>query len=142
MTHESPAVVKLAQRVLVEIEEVVRTFPRFHKYAVGDELRTRARNVARTSIRAWRDSKRRGEWIGRLVTAVDDLKLDLQIAKEVKAFKSFDQFEALARNVLTLGRQCGGWQKQHLKGQNSRTATSEGRAQILSAHDASQGANS
>jgi len=141
MTHEAPPIVQLAERVLVEIEEAVRVFPRYHKYAVGAELREQARHVARAAHRAWRDHKRRGEWISRLVFAIDDLKLSLQIAKRVQAFKSFAQFEALARLTSNLGRQCGGWQKQHQKGQNQQAALPDGRAQILSARDASQGAN-
>lgn len=131
MPHEAPPIVRLAERVLVEIEEAVRSFPRYHKYAVGTELREQARNVARVAHRAWRDQQRKREWIGKLVYAVDDLKLSLQISKRVRAFKSFAQFEALARLISDLGRQCGGWQRQHSKGQNSQVDAPAGRAQIL-----------
>jgi hypothetical protein len=141
MTQQAPPIVSLCERVLVEIEMAVRQFPRYHKYAVGAELREQARHVTRCAHRAWRDHGRRREWINRLVFAVDDLKLSLQIAQRVKAFHSFAQFEAIARLSQDLGRQCGGWQKQHLKGQNRQTPSSDGRAQILSARDASQGAN-
>jgi len=141
MSHEAPPIVKLAERVLGEIEEAVRSFPRFHKYASGEELRAAARKVARASHRAWRVHERRGDLISVLVFAVDDLKLEMQVSKRLAAFKSFAQFEALIRLIDDLGRQCGGWQNKHPKGQNSRTPSSAGRAQILSARDASQGAN-
>jgi len=133
MTHEAPAIVKLSERVLVEIEQAVRGFARSHKYAVGAELRETARNVARLAQRAWRNREEQRERIGCLVIAIDDLKLDMQVAKRIAAFKSFAQFEAIARLVSDLGRQCGGWQKQQQKGQNQRTSTSDERAQILSA---------
>lgn len=126
--------------MLIEIETAVRQFPRFHKYAVGADLRTDARRVTRLAHRAWRDQGRRREWVNRLVFGVDDLKLSLQIAKRLQAFTSFAQFEALARLAFDLGRQCGGWQKQ--QGQNRQAASPGGRAQTLSARDASTEANS
>lgn len=141
MTHEAPAIVKHSERVLVEIEEAVRVFPRYHKYAVGADLRKEAGNVARMAHRAWRDQKRRGEWLSRLSFAIDDLKLTLQVSKRVQAFRSFKQFEALARLVSSLGGQCGGWHRQHLKSQNLQATSPAGRAQILSARAASQEAN-
>jgi len=109
---EVAQIVKLAEHVMREVEEVVRHFPRYHKYQVGADLRDGARDVARLAHRAWRDSGRKVQWIQQLVFAVDDLKLTLQLSKEVRAFKSFAQFEALARTVSDLGRQCGGWQRQ------------------------------
>jgi hypothetical protein len=139
MPLEAPPIVKLAERVMVDIENVVRGFSRYHKYTVGTELRDHARQVTRCAHRAWRDHESRACWLNQLVFAVDDLKLTLQLSQRLKAFKSFAQFEALARLVSDLGRQCGGWQKQHRKGQNRRTDESDGRAQSLSARDAPQG---
>ena len=141
MSQQSPAIVQLAERVLVEIEEVVRTFPRYHKYAIGDELRARARQTAKAACRAWRDIDSRRERLRELEIAIDDLKLDLQTAQRLKAFKSFAQFEVIARNVSNLGRQFGAWQRQHLKSQNQQARQPDGRAQILSARDTSQEVN-
>ncbi len=132
-----PPIVKLCEQVLVAIEEAVARFPRYHKYAIGAELRDQARNVARTAHRAWRDSKRRSDWVNRLVWAADDLKLSMQIAQRIRAFKSFASFEAIARLVSDLGRQCGGWQKQHQKGQSDQPSSADRRAQILSSRGTS-----
>lgn len=142
MNRAAPPIVMLAERVLVDIEQAVRQFPRYHKYASGAELRAQARELVRVAHRAWRDAAERGRWLEALVIAVDEFKLSMQIAQRIQAFSSFAQFEELARLVSDLGRQCGGWQKQHRKGQN-RPAPSAGpgRAQILSARDASYGAN-
>jgi hypothetical protein len=131
MSQAAPPIVQLAERVLVELEQVVRLFPRYHKYAVGADLREQARIVARLAHRAWRDGGSRGTWLERLVFGVDDLKLSLQIAQRIKAFRSFAQFEAVARLVSDLGRQCGGWQKQHRQGLYRPAQAGAGRAQIL-----------
>jgi hypothetical protein len=141
MPHEAPTVVKLAERLLVEIEQAVRRFPRYHKYAVGAELRAQMRDVVRCANRAWRDMQGRDRWLSQLSYAVDDLKLSLQLAKQVQAFTSFKQFEALARLVSDLGRQCGGWCKQHSSGQNRRASSPGERAQILSSRAASSEAS-
>ncbi len=97
MSFELPPIVRLAERLLLEIELAVRAFPRYHKYAVGAELREQARNAARLTHRAWRDRARQAEWTGKLAFAIDDVKLTLQLGKQVQAFKSFRQFEAIAR---------------------------------------------
>jgi hypothetical protein len=136
MSVDAPPIVKLTETVLVEIEQAVRGFARYHKYTVGADLRRDALAVARTAIRAWRDPAGRTERLAALDTAVDDLKLTMQLAQRLEAFKSFRQFEALARTISNLGRQCGAWQRKHLKGQN-RAALPSGRAQTLSARDAS-----
>jgi hypothetical protein len=46
MPHQAPEIVKLAERVLVDIEIAVRGFPRYHKYASGAALRAQATRVA------------------------------------------------------------------------------------------------
>lgn len=40
MTFALPPIAKLAERLQLDIEQAVRGFPRFHKYALGADLRT------------------------------------------------------------------------------------------------------
>jgi hypothetical protein len=138
MPVEAPPIVKLTERLLAEVELAVIRFPRFHRYASGADLRRDARAVASIAIRAWRDQHQRADRLVELVHAVDELKLSLQLSKRVEAFRSFAQFEALARLVSDLGRQCGGWQKKHSKSQNRASDPSSGRATTLSARGASR----
>lgn len=107
MSFELPPIVRLAERLLVDIEEAVRRFPRYHKYTHGSELRRQAMEVARLTHRAWRDRRRQAEWLNELVWAIDDLKLNLQLGQRIQAFSSFAQFEHLARLVRDLGKQAG-----------------------------------
>lgn len=144
MSFELPAIVKLAERVMLDIELIVGKFPRDHRYTVGTRLRDQALVIRRCCDRAWFDKPRQQEWTERLAFAIDDLKFLLQHAKLVKAFKSFAQFEALARLVSDLGRQCGGWKKQQqVSGQNESGYRAEiQRPQRLSARSASGEAKS
>jgi hypothetical protein len=145
MSFDLPPIVKLSERLLVEIEQTVRGFPRYHKYAIGKDLREQAMQVARLCNRAWRERAHQLRWTVQLVWAIDELKLSLQLGSQVHAFKSFNQFEKLIRLAEDLGRQAGGWkrQQQHPKGQNSTREVVAERAQILStrAASASAGAN-
>lgn len=140
MNRELPPIAKLAMRVLACVEEAVTRFPRKHRYTLGSDLRSRAMGVARAAHMAWRDQARRQQRVLELALAIDDLKITLQLGKDVQAFRSFGQFEAVARLVNDLGRQCGGWLKQmRSQGQNAASHPSSQRAPILSSHATPQG---
>ncbi|SRR5579871_209872 len=142
MRSQLPPIVKSAARVTAVIEEAVSRFPRRHRYTAGADLRQAARDVNRRAHYAWRDRKAQLQRVRELVLAVDDLKLELQLAKDINAFVSFAQFEAIAELVSSLGRQVGGWLKAlRSSGQNVRDPDHVQRAPILSSLSASQEAN-
>jgi hypothetical protein len=94
-----------AQRMLLEVEQAVRAFPRYHKYSLGTELRRQAMDVNRLVARAAQenDPARRAALVERLVWTVEDLKMSVQLAKELEAFASFAQFQRLAEQAVALG---------------------------------------
>lgn len=134
-----PQIAQLARRLMLDIEQAVRGFARFHKYQVGARLRDQTMNLAVLANRAWRDRRRQLEWTEELVWAIDEFKLTLQLGKEVKAFASFEQFAAIARITAELGKQVGGWYRQQkAKGPSAASAVPAPQCpQILSAHAAS-----
>lgn len=103
-----------AQRFLVEVEGAVRQFPRYHKYTLGAELRQQAMSVCRLVARAAqaRDAHQRVQILEQLVWQVEDLKMSVQLGKELEAFASFAQFQRLAEQAVVLGKQSGGWWKR------------------------------
>jgi hypothetical protein len=147
VSHDLPPIQKLAMQLSAAIEEAAVAFPRRHRYGLGEELRGNLRQVLRLCNRAWRDRKRQMHWTEQLVWAIDEAKLSLQLAQQVKAFRSFREFEKLIRMAEDLGRQAGAWkraQQQHPKGQNPQAAQPPAeRAQTLStrAASATAGAN-
>lgn len=75
----------------VHFEQVVAGFSRYHKYSLGTELRQASRAVIRLIIRANAARERLPE----LLQLRDDLEavlVLLRLAKEVKAFKSFQAY--------------------------------------------------
>jgi hypothetical protein len=102
-----------ANRLLLEIEQAVRRFPRYHKYAVGADLRQQAMLVCRLLVRALSaENRQRVEQVQNLRHAADDLKVMIQLAKEVKAFQSFRQFEEISKLAVAVGRQGGAWHRR------------------------------
>jgi hypothetical protein len=140
MFDRAPPIARLSHRILADVENAVRRFARFHKYSTGADLRFYAMQVARSVHKAWRDPDQRLSRVLELCSAVDDLKISMQLGKQVRAFGSFAEFEALAKLVHQLGQQSGGWLKSlQSKGQNVQAREPVQRAQILStqgAHEA------
>jgi hypothetical protein len=140
-----PPIAKLSERLQLDIEQAVRQFARVDRYLVGADLRRQAADVRRLVDRAWRDRANQRQWTQDLQWGVDELRLTLQLGKDLHAFRSFAQFEALIRLAEDLGRQVGGWlraqQQPHPKGQSPAPAPRRERAQTLSTRAASTGAN-
>jgi hypothetical protein len=136
-----PPILQAIQRLRSDIERAVPGFPRKYRYGIGASLREEIHTVARLANRAWRDRVQVRRWTTALVWAVDELKQTMQVAKEVKAFASFAQFEMLVRQAEELGKQCGGWKRQHRAdhpiGQNVPGSAQGQRAQTLSTSGAS-----
>ena len=101
-----------ANRLLLLIEDAVRQFPRYHKYTLGSDLRRQAMNICRLIARAVHDREGRAQHLKRLVFTIDDVKVLIQLGKELKAFQNFKSFQIAAELAVDLGRQSGGWQRR------------------------------
>ncbi len=93
------------------LEVSVRRFPRYHKYALGTDLRRQAYRICRLIVSANAAHSNRGPLLDRLGAEVDALKLLIQMGKEVRAFTNFNDFQAAAESAVNLGKQCGGWRR-------------------------------
>jgi hypothetical protein len=141
-----PPIAKLSERLHLDIEQAVRQFARVDRHLLGADLRRQAADVRRLVDRAWRDRANQRQWTQELQWAIDELRITLQLGKDLHAFRSFAQFEALIRLAEDLGRQVGGWlraqqQQPHLTGQSPARVARPERAQTLSTRAASHGAN-
>ncbi len=52
---QPPPIIKAAERFLVDTENAVRRFDRYHKYSTGEDLRREAKEVMKLATRAWRE---------------------------------------------------------------------------------------
>lgn len=107
------------------LEEAVRRFPRYHKYALGTDLRRQAYAVCRGVVVANGEREGRARAVERLAVTVEELKLLVQMGKEVKAFASFKEFERAAELAVALSKQSGGWRRS-LTGDEAGTSPGDG----------------
>ncbi len=101
-----------ANQLLLEVEQAVRNFPRYHKYSVGTDLRKQSMGLVRLITRAYRAEDDRRRQVRRLVFAVDDLKVLIQLTKELHAFANFSQFQRISQLAVSVGKQSGSWLKK------------------------------
>ena len=89
--YEHLPIYKKAMDLAVHMEQIVRNFSRYHKYTLGSELREKSREVVEAIIRA----NSRLEKLPHLVELrekLEGLQVLLRIAKEVRAFASFNSY--------------------------------------------------
>jgi len=117
MYRKTSPILRDANRLLLEMEQSVRYFPRYHKYSLGSELRAQVFKINQLIARAWQYKDQSLYYLKRVIRAVDDLKIQLQLAKELKVFRNFAEFQRLAELTISLGKQSGGWYRKLSKRQ-------------------------
>ncbi|MBI5675185.1 MAG: four helix bundle protein [Nitrospirae bacterium] len=108
--YEHLPIYKKAMDLAVYIENMVKGFSRYHKYSIGSDLRDISREIVRLIISA-NSSEAKLQELVVLRNTIEQLKVTIQICKEVKAFKSFSSFQYAAEAAVLLSRQSEGWIK-------------------------------
>jgi len=104
-----------ANRFLLAIEQAVKAFPRYHKYTLGSELRKNALQVCNLIVQVWHDKQQQCLKLQQLNGLIDEIKIQLHLAKKLQAIVGFASFESLAQQAVQLGKQSGGWYKTKCK---------------------------
>jgi hypothetical protein len=102
-----PIICRIANRLLLAVEQSLRNFHRCLTYQAGADLRQQAMHMAPWAQRAWCNRAQQVKhwvqhWVPhvrQLVSGIDAFKLAQQMAKTIQAiqaFVSFAQFEACA----------------------------------------------
>jgi hypothetical protein len=108
--YEALPIYRKASDLVVLLDRVVRGFPRYHKYTLGTRLRDTAievvLQVARCNAR-----DQRAAALPRLCDLTEELKLLVNLGKEVEAFKSFGEYQQVMEEVVAVARQTEGWRR-------------------------------
>ena len=94
----------------VYIETIVRGFSRYNKYSIGEELREKSRMILYQIYKIY-FSKGKKNSVEKLRNLIEELKITIFLAKELKSLKSFKQFEVSSALCFELTRQAQGWLK-------------------------------
>ena len=106
--YEHLPIYKQALDVAVHFEKVVAGFSRYHKYTLGADLRNQSRAVVGVIIRA-NATREKAPVLLELRGCLDELLLLIRLAKEVKAFKSFEAYQFALEQVVSVCRQNEAW---------------------------------
>lgn len=118
-----------AEQLMVQTEQAVRQFSRCptlkSKHNLGQDLRKLAKQVLSYVTHAINQKAYfchcvGCHWVERLVPVIDELKLNIQVAKTLSIFASFKVFEQLASLAVAVSRQTMAWQKKLQGGTASR----------------------
>jgi hypothetical protein len=110
MNNENLPIFKATLDLCVYLDLIVKNQDRYYKYSIGFDLRKDAKEILFLINRANRakDAKR-VIFLEQLVNKSEDLKTTLILAKELKALKSFTQFEHSSKLVINVCRQAQAW---------------------------------
>jgi len=120
--YENLRVYKKSLELVMYLENTVRGFDRYHKYTIGSELRNLARAilvlVAKANTRVFRQ-----KCLEEALDKVEEFRILVNVAKEIKAFKKFQSFEFSSRLIVDIAKQCEGWSRsQNVEGKRPATA--------------------
>lgn len=99
---------KQAMDVAVHFEQIVAGFSRYHKYTLGTELRNTSREIVGIIIQANSARDKQPDLL-RLRERLEALLVLMRLAKEVRAFKSFNAYVHAVEIVGSVPRQNEGW---------------------------------
>jgi hypothetical protein len=108
MRYDNLPIYKKAFDLCVYIETIVKNFEKYHKYTIGTDLRNYSKELLFLIHKA-NISYDRKNLLELLRDKCEELKMLIMLSKELKAFKSFKQFEHSSKLTVEVCRQSQGW---------------------------------
>jgi len=106
--HEKFPIFRSALELCVYIETIVKGFDRYHKYTIGEDMRRFSKDLLFIINRVGL-TKDKVRVLTKLRDRCEDMKMLLLISKELKAFKSFKQFEYSSKLSVDVCKQAQAW---------------------------------
>jgi hypothetical protein len=110
MYYEMLPIFKSTMNLVVYIETIVKEFDKYHKYTIGEDLRTYSKKMLFLIQRANMSQDKQQELL-ELRNGCEELKMLVMLCKELKAFNSFKQFEHSSKLTVAVCRQAQAWLK-------------------------------
>ena len=108
MQYVELPIYKAALDFAVYMEMIVKSFEKYEKYTIGEDLRNYSKELLFMIHRANVSEDKKAK-IEALRDKCEELKMLLQLCKELKAFRSFKQFEHSSKLLVTICRQSQAW---------------------------------
>ena len=108
--HENLTIYKKALDLAVYFENIVGNFSKYHKYTVGSDLRNISKEILLLIAKA-NASKDKTSLLLKLREKIEEMKILINICKELKAFRSLRSFEYAIKGAVNIAKQNEGWLK-------------------------------
>jgi len=108
MRYDNLPIYRSVMKLCIYVESIVKSFDKYHKYTIGEDLRSFSKEMLFMIHRA-NIAKEKKEKLQNLTYRCEDMKMLINLSKELKAFKSFKQFEHISKLVIDVCKQSQGW---------------------------------
>lgn len=134
--NEHLPIYKSAYDLCLWLEQVVRGFSRYHKYAIGSDLRSGSRRILRLVVRANARTDKTPVLL-ELREEIEELKAMIRLCHDAGGFGGIASFEHGARLIVEIAKQNEGWLRSQSspeqgRGQNRSSGRQETAAQATS----------
>ena len=103
-----------AIKLAVYLEDIVKSFDKYHKYTIGKDLRKKSKKLLFLIHRvSFEEDKIK--YLKRLVKKCEEMKMIISITKELKAFRSFNQFEHSSKLLVVICKQGQSWYNYYVR---------------------------
>jgi histidyl-tRNA synthetase len=108
MNYDNLPIYKSSLNFCVYIETIVKSFDKYHKYTIGEDLRVSSKDILFLIHKANRLIQKE-DTLNILLEKCEQNKMLIQLAKELKVFKSFKQFEHTSKLCINICKQSQAW---------------------------------
>jgi hypothetical protein len=108
MQYDNLPIYKSSMDLCVYIETIVKSFGKYEKYTIGDDLRIYSKDILFLIHKANISLNKKNK-LEELRDKCEELKMLLQLCKEMKSFKSFKQFEVSSKMTVSVAKQSQAW---------------------------------
>lgn len=111
-SYQTLTLYKISFDICVYFEKIVKKFDRYHKYAIGTDLKNMSRKITlqviKTSLSRYKYNP-----INELVLLIEELKLLTRICQEIKAFPNKNSYGYISKQIVILSNQSMDWLKTY-----------------------------
>jgi len=104
-----PAIFDECYRLILQVYEDVRLFPKSQKFVLGQRIENSSVGILASLVEA-NHVRDRGVPLRAASVEVEKLRVFVRVAKDLR-FLDFGRYEALSVRIDTVGRMLGGWLK-------------------------------
>ena len=107
--YENLPIYKSSFDLAVYFEKIVKNFDRYHKFAIGLELKNKSRQIVLQVIRT-NVSNNKVVDIQELIILIEELKLLVRLCKEINGFSNKNSYAYVSKLITNLSSQANYWQ--------------------------------